>query len=240
VILIESGDRILATFSKPQSSRATRDLESLGVQIWTNSTVTKIDREGVQIGQERVRAATVLWAAGVKASSLNRSLGGTLDRQGRVSVEPDLSLKDHRNVFVVGDQCRLEEPDVGPLPGLAPVAIQEGRFAARAILDDLAGRPRGTFHYFNKGQMATIGRSRAVAEIGKLRLGGFIAWMAWLFVHVYYLTGFKNRFFVVVQWALSYLSYRRGARLIVNKDWRITPPKCEEQKPAPASSSMPF
>lgn len=222
LILIEAGDRILSTFSRDQSSRATRDLESLGVQVWTHSTVTKIDADGVQVGHEHIRAKTVLWAAGVQASALNRSLGVPLDRQGRVSVGPDLSIEGHRNVFVIGDQCRFEHQGGQPLPGLAPVAMQQGRFAARTILDDIAGRPRSTFHYFNKGQMATIGRSRAVAEFGQFRLNGFVAWLAWLLVHVYYLTGFKNRFFVVVQWALSYLTYRRGARLIVSKDWHIT------------------
>jgi NADH:quinone reductase (non-electrogenic) len=240
VILIESGERILGSFSRQQSSRATRDLESLGVQVWTNSTVTKVDREGVQIGQEHVRAATVLWAAGVKASSLSRALDVKLDRQGRAVVGADLSIEGHPNVFVIGDQCHFEEQAGQPLPGLAPVAMQQGRFAARTILNDLAGRPRSSFHYSNKGQMATIGRSRAVAEIGKLRLGGFTAWAAWLFVHIYYLTGFKNRFFVVVQWALSYLTYRRGARLIVSKDWHITQPKPQDEERQPASTALPF
>jgi NADH dehydrogenase len=244
VILIESGQRILGTFSQQQSSRATRDLESLGVHVWTNSTVTKVDREGVQIGQEHVRAATVLWAAGVKASSLSRALDTDLDRQGRAVVGPDLSIKGHPNVFVIGDQCHFEEQPGQPLPGLAPVAMQQGRFVGRMILNDLAGRPRSQFHYANKGQMATIGRSRAVAEVGKLRLGGFLAWVAWLVVHIYYLTGFKNRFFVVVQWALSYLTYRRGARLIVSKDWHITQPKPQdEEQRSPSTTtttSLPF
>jgi NADH:ubiquinone reductase (H+-translocating) len=222
VILIESGPRILGSFSPELSSRATRDLESLGVQVWTHSTVTRVDRDGVQVGPEHVRAATVLWAAGVKASSLNRSLGTALDRQGRTAVGRDLALEGHRNVFVIGDQCRCEERAGEPLPGLAPVAMQQGRFVARQIRADLAGRPRSEFHYIDKGQMATIGRSKAVAEVGKLRLGGFAAWVAWLVVHIYYLTGFKNRFFVVVQWALSYLTFRRGARLIVNKDWKTS------------------
>ena len=225
VILIESGERILAAFSRQLSSRATRDLESLGVHVWTNSLVTRVDRDGVFVGPEHVRAATVLWAAGVKASGLNRLLDGELDRQGRIVVGPDLTISGHPHVFVIGDQARREEKAGQPLPGLAAVAMQEGRFAARTILNDLAGRPRTAFHYLNKGQMATIGRSRAVAELGKLRLGGLWAWLAWLVVHIYYLTGFKNRFFVVVQWALSYLTYRRGARLIVSKEWRLTAPK---------------
>jgi len=238
VILIESGDRILSPFSREQSGRATRDLESLGVQVWTHSTVTGIDRDGVQIGAERVQAATVLWAAGVKASSLSATLGVELDRQGRALVGPELSIKGHPNVFVIGDQAHLEDESGRPLPGIAPVAMQQGRFVARTILDDLAHRPRSQFRYHDKGQMATIGRSRAVAEMGKLKLGGWLAWIAWLVVHIYYLTGFKNRFFVVVQWAISYLTYRRGARLIVNKDWHITKPAPPDEKCEPASKHV--
>jgi NADH:ubiquinone reductase (H+-translocating) len=221
VILVESGERILSTFPPKLSSRATRDLESLGVQVWRHCEVTGIDARGVQIGNERVEAATVLWAAGVRAASLNKALGVTLDRNGRVIVGADLALEGHPEVFVIGDQCRFEQTGQ-PLPGVAPVAIQQGRFAARTIRDDLAGRPRREFHYVDKGQLATIGRSRAVAEVGKLRLGGFVAWMIWLFVHIYFLTGFKNRLVVVFHWGISYLTYGRGARLIVGRDWRIT------------------
>jgi NADH dehydrogenase len=239
VILIESGQRILGSFNPEQSSRATRDLESLGVHVWTNSTVTRVDQDGVNIGPEHVRAATVLWAAGVRASSLNRALGVELDRQGRAIVGPDLALKGYPNAFVIGDQAHAEDADGQPLPGLAPVAMQQGRFVARTILGDLAGRPRTAFHYANKGQMATIGRSRAVAEVGKLRIGGFAAWVAWLVVHIYYLTGFKNRFFVVVQWALSYLTYHRGARLIVSKDWHTSKVKAKSDEPATAPTASP-
>jgi NADH dehydrogenase len=221
VILVESGERILSAFPPKLSSRATRDLESLGVQVWRHCEVTGIDARGVQIGDERVEAATVLWAAGVRAASLNQALGVTLDRNGRVIVGADLALEGHPEVFAIGDQCRFEQTGQ-PLPGVAPVAIQQGRFAARTIRDELAGRPRGKFHYVDKGQLATIGRSRAVAEVGKLRLGGFVAWMIWLFVHIYFLTGFKNRLVVVFHWGISYLTYGRGARLIVGRDWRIT------------------
>ncbi|MGE3317184.1 MAG: NAD(P)/FAD-dependent oxidoreductase [Planctomycetaceae bacterium] len=220
VILIEAGPRILPSFSPEQSSRATRDLESLGVQVWTSSMVTKIDASGVEVGQERVHAATVLWAAGVQASKLSASLGVQLDRQGRTIVGPDLSIPGHPNIFVAGDQAHFAHQTGRPLPGLAPVAMQQGRFLADTILGELAGRPRGQFEYFDKGQMATIGRSRAIAEVGNYKFRGWFAWLTWLVVHVYYLTGFKNRFFVVVQWAISYLTYRRGARLIVNKEWR--------------------
>ena len=222
VILVESGERVLSAFPRKLSARATRDLESLGVQVWTHSTVTGVDAGGVQIGNERIEAATVLWAAGVRAVGLSHALEVPLDRNGRVIVQPDLSLEGHPEVFVIGDQCRFDHQNGQPLPGLAQVAMQQGRFAARTIRHDLEGRPRSKFHYVDKGQLATIGRSRAVAEIWKLQFGGFSAWMIWLFVHIYYLTGFKNRLFVVFQWAISYLTYRRGARLIVGPGWQIT------------------
>jgi NADH:ubiquinone reductase (H+-translocating) len=222
VILVESGDRVLSTFPRKLSARATRDLEALGVQVWRHSTVTGVDGVGVQIGGERVEAATVLWAAGVRAVGLSHALDVPLDRNGRVIVGPDLSLEGHPEVFVIGDQCRFDHQNGQPLPGLAPVAMQQGRFAARMIRDDLAGRPRSKFHYVDKGQLAAIGRSRAVADIWKLHFGGLVAWLVWLFVHIYYLTGFKNRLFVMFQWAISYLTYSRGARLIVGHDWRIT------------------
>jgi NADH:ubiquinone reductase (H+-translocating) len=235
VILVEGGERILSSFSPELSSRAARDLETLGVQVWRHSQVTGVDAGGVQIGNERLEAATVLWAAGVRAANLSHSLGVPLDRNGRVSVGPDLALEGHPDVFVIGDQCRYDHQTGQPLPGLAQVAMQQGRFAARMIRDDLAGEPRSKFHYVDKGQLATIGRSRAVAEVWKLKFGGFFAWIIWLFVHIYYLTGFKNRLFVVSQWAISYLTYRRGARLIVGRDWHITRPPFEDEPSKPAS-----
>lgn len=228
VFLIEAGPRILPSFSEEQASQAQRDLEKLGVQVWTSSMVTRIDAEGVEIGEEAIRAGTVVWAAGVKPSALNRLLGVELDRQGRVKVEADLSLKDYPNVFVAGDQANVSHQTGKPLPGMAPVAIQEGRFIAATILKEMQGHTRQTFEFVDKGQMATIGRSRAIVEVGRFKFHGFIAWLAWLIVHVYYLTGFKNRLFVVMQWAWSYLSYRRGARLIVNKEWRSETPATPE------------
>jgi NADH dehydrogenase len=221
VILVEAGPRILPMFSASQATRATRDLEQLGVQVWTSSAVTKIDAEGVEMGEERIQAATVLWAAGVKASPLGQSTSLEVDRQGRVMVEPDLSVKGHSNVFVAGDQACFVHTTGKPLPGTAPVAMQQGRYLARTIRRELAGKPRQPFRFVDKGQMATIGRSRAIVEIGRLKMAGFIAWLLWLIVHIYYLTGFKNRLLVVLQWAWSYLSFRRGARLIVNKEWRF-------------------
>jgi NADH dehydrogenase len=220
VILIEAGPRILPSFSEALARRAMRDLEALGVQVWTASPVTRIDASGVEVGRERIETATTLWAAGVEASPLGKALGLATDRIGRILVGPDLALREHPEVFVLGDQAHALGANGAPLPGLAPVAMQEGRFAARAIRDELRGKPRGSFAYRDRGQMATIGRSRAIADTGRLQFGGFAAWLAWLIVHIYFLVGFKNRLFVVIQWAWAYLSYGRGARLIVNPDWR--------------------
>jgi len=220
VILIEAGPRILPTFSESQAARATRDLEKLGVHVWNSCKVTSIDANGVQAGAERVQAATVLWAAGVKASPLARQAGLPVDAQGRVVVQPDLSVAEFPDVFVAGDQALYTHQTGKPLPGTAPVAMQQGRYLARTILRDLKGRPRQPFRFIDKGQMATIGRSKAILEMGSLRLTGFPAWLAWLAVHIYYLTGFRSRLLVVLQWAWSYLTFGRGARLIVGKDWR--------------------
>jgi NADH dehydrogenase len=221
ILLIEAGPRILPNFSEKLSLRANRHLEKLGVQVLTFKKVTKIDADGVNIGDERIEAATVLWAAGIQASGLNRQLRGELDSMGRIVVEPDLSLKHYPEIFVAGDQAHFSHQTGEPLHGIAPVALQQGRFIAKNILKELEGKPRGTFHYIDKGQLATIGRNNAVLEIGKLKLGGFLAWMVWLFIHIYYLIGFKNKFVVLFQWASSYLTYQKGARLIVNHDWRF-------------------
>jgi NADH:ubiquinone reductase (H+-translocating) len=219
VILIEAGSRILATFDEKLSKRARRDLENLGVTIWTGMRVTNISADGVTLGEEKVHASTVLWAAGVKPSPLNATLGVPLDKAGRVIVNPDLSLPGHPDVFVIGDQaCFIE--DQHALPGLAPVAMQQGRRVAANILRDIAGKPRENFHYFDKGQMATIGRGRAVAQTKSLRFGGLMAWLAWLLVHIYYLVGFRNRVMVLLEWAWAYMTYRRGAQLITHREWR--------------------
>ena len=220
MILVEAGPRILPMFSEPQAERAMRDLESLGVQVWVSCAVTNIDRDGVQVGKEGVQAGTVLWAAGVKASPLGRKTGLEIDAQGRVIVAPDLSVPSHSEIFVAGDQARHTHQTGKPLPGTAPVAMQQGRYIARIILGELKGEARPPFRFVDKGQMATIGRSRAILEMGSLRMAGFPAWLAWLAVHIYYLTGFEHRLLVVLQWAWSYLTFGRGARLIVGKDWR--------------------
>src|SRR5205807_6055855 len=200
IFLIEAGPRILPSFSESQSNRAVRDLERLGVQVWTSSAVTTIDSDGVEVGKDRLRAGTVLWAAGVRASVIGKLAGLEVDRQGRVSINPDMSVPGHPNVFIAGDQSVFVHQTGRPLPGTAPVAMQQGTYIARTIVAEKKGVPRRPFHFIDKGQMATIGRSKAIVEIGAFKLGGWIAGVAWLTVHIYYLTGFKNRLLVVVQW----------------------------------------
>lgn len=221
VILLEAGQRILPSFSADLSAKAARDLEGLGVQVWTWSRVTSMSEDGVRLGEESIRAKTVLWAAGVEPSSLNRNLGVAMDERQRVKVQGDLSLEAFPNVFVLGDQAAVLDRDNQVLPGLAPVAIQQGRYVARILrLEAKAGKRGKSFRYVDKGQMATIGRRSAVLQLGRLHMSGTMAWLAWLFVHIYYLIGFKNRLFVFLQWAWHYLSYSRGARLIMQKEWR--------------------
>lgn len=237
VVLIEAGPRILASFDQELANKAQRDLEGMGVTIWTNARVTGVDAHGVQLEGERLEAETVLWAAGVKPSRLNATLGAPLDRAGRVIVSRDLSLPGHPEVFVIGDQACFLDEEGKPLPGLAPAALQQGRHAARNIQADMDGGARENFRYFDKGQLATIGRRRAVMQTkGGLRLSGPLAWYAWLLVHIFYLIGFKNRILVLVQWAWGYFTYKRGAQLIVSKEWRSFAPK-PAPKPAPQTAA---
>jgi NADH dehydrogenase len=221
IFIVEAAGRILGSFSPELSSRATRELEKLGVQVWTSSAVSDVDVNGVQIGRERIEAATVLWAAGVQAQEIGRHMGVETDRTGRIVVEPDLTIPGHPEVFVGGDQACVVNSKGNTLPGMAPVALQEGKYIGKSILDDLKGRPRKPFRYREKGQMATIGRNKAIVEIGNLKFDGAAAWFTWILVHIYYLTGFKHRVFVLMQWAWSYFTLAHGARLIVNKDWRF-------------------
>jgi len=215
VVLVEAGERVLASFEPGTSERARANLAQMGIEVRSGVRVTAIDGEGVQMGDERIAASTVLWAAGVKASPLIAALGLPTDRGGRVRVESDCSLPGHRNVFCIGDAAAfVPEGGQAALPGVSPVAMQQGRFVARTIEDDIEGRPHPTFRYVDKGSMATIGRKRAVAEIGRLRLSGFLAWLAWLSVHIFYLIDFRNRLFVLFDWAWSYFTYKRGSRLI--------------------------
>jgi len=219
VVLVEAGPRILAGFPEPLSARAAAALARIGVEVRTGAPVTRVTPDAVWLGGEQIRARTVLWAAGVAASPLARSLGVPVDRAGRVLVEPDLSLPGHGEVFTIGDMAALPGPHGHALPGLAPVAIQQGQAVAANVLRRLGGEPTRPFRYRDKGSMATIGRAAAVAVIGRLRLSGLPAWLAWLFVHIMFLIGFRNRFLVLFQWAWAYLSWQRGARLITNP-WR--------------------
>jgi NADH dehydrogenase len=221
IMLLEAGPRILAAFDATQAARALRDLERMGVTVLVQNAVTKVDSTGIDIGDKHVPAATVLWAAGVQASNVGERSGFQVDRNHRVLVEPDLSVPGHPNIFVAGDMASLRDSDGKPLPAMAPVAMQQGRYVASAIASRIDGKPAKPFHFVDKGQMATIGRSRAIVEFGKLHLSGFIAWVFWLIVHIYYLTGFPNRLLVVMQWAWYYLSYHRGARLILGKRWQM-------------------
>jgi NADH dehydrogenase len=236
VILVEAGPRILPAFDEKLAARAMRDLESLGVQVWTNARVSDIDDHGVRIGNEQLAAATVLWSAGVRAADIGRTLQVPLDSAGRVLVETDLSIRGHPEIFVAGDLSNCRDADGQPLPGVAAVAKQQGMYVAATIRSELAGRTRLPFRYVDKGKMATIGRSRAVCEMGKLRFSGWFAWWVWLLVHIYYLSGFRNRVSVFLQWAWSYLTLERGARLIVDKEWRAY--AADPASPSPTNSTL--
>ena len=213
ILLLEGTPRVLPTYTEKSSARALKHLQDLGVEVRTNALVTNVDEHAVWIGDERIPAENTFWAAGVSASPLGATIGAPTDRAGRVIVERDCSVPRHRNVFVIGDLAHFEE-DGKQLPGVAQVAMQMGRFVARAIRADLKGEPRGTFHYRDKGNLATIGRAAAVAEIGRVKLNGFVAWLVWVFIHITYLIGFRNRLVVMIQWAWAYVFYQRGIRLI--------------------------
>jgi NADH dehydrogenase len=214
IVLLEGGPRILPAYPDDLSRSAEEQLKRLGVEVHTSAMVTNVTPGAVHMGDTQLPAAVILWAAGVAASPLGKKLGAPVDRAGRVAVNPDLSLPGHPEVFVIGDLATLKDENGKPLPGIAPVAMQEGKTAAHNIGAELRGEPRKNFHYFNKGNLATIGRAAAVAEFGKIHISGFVAWLAWLFVHVFFLIGFRNRIIVLVQWAWSYFTYERGARLI--------------------------
>lgn len=213
VLLVEGAPFVLPVYPEALSLKAKRQLETLGVEVLTGSLVESIDGSGVTLGDgTRIASETVLWAAGVKASRLGELLGAPLDRAGRVEVESDLSIPGFLNVFVIGDLATV--PGV---PGVAPAAMQMGRYVARLIRFDLTGTERKPFAYRNKGSLATIGRARGVADFGTVRFSGFLAWVAWLAVHIFYLIGFRNRVLVLISWAWSYLSFRRGARIITGQ-----------------------
>jgi len=214
IVLLEGGPRILPAYAPDLSESAVRQLHRLGVEVRASAMVTNIEPGAVWVGNERIPATVILWAAGVAASRLSKQLDAPLDRAGRVMINRDLSLPNHPEVFVIGDLASLKDEKGNLLPGVAPVALQEGRAVAKNIARDLENTPRKDFHYVDKGSLATIGRAAAVAQIRGLHISGYFAWLAWLFVHVFFLIGFRNRLIVLIQWAWSYITYERGARLI--------------------------
>jgi NADH dehydrogenase len=222
VILLEAAPKIMAAFDEKLAEHARHDLQTLGVEVRTSAMVQNINAEGVQVGEEFIRARTVVWGAGVRASPLQFIPEIPLDKAGRVRVNKDLAIPDYPNVFVVGDMASLELEPGKFLPGLAPAAMQTGRHAAENIMLSMAGKARKDFVYHDKGLMATIGKHKAIAQAGRLKMTGFIAWLAWLFVHVFYLVTFRNRLSVMIQWAWSYTFSKRGARLITQREWRLS------------------
>ena len=236
IILMEGAERILPGYPPDLSARAARSLERLGVDVRSGTLVTEISQRDIRVrspaGEDTIPCRTALWAAGVRASPLGRTLadraGVELDRFGRVVVERDLSVPGHPEIFVIGDLAHCAHQTGEPLPGLAPVAMAQGRYVASVITHRLRGRPVRPFHYFDKGQLATIGRAAAVADFGKLRFSGYPAWLLWLFVHLMYLVEFENRVLVFFQWAWNYLTRNRGARLIAHR---------RDRRPSPQSPS---
>ena len=220
VILLEGGPRILPAFPESLSTRAVRDLAKLGVEVRTNTMVTDITEYGVHVGEEFIPSQSVFWAAGNAASPLAKALDAPLDRVGRVLVEQDLTVPGDSRVFVIGDVAAVKQPDGRWVPGVAPAANQMGKHAGRNVLRQIRGEPTEAFSYFNKGDLATIGRHKAVASFfdGKLRFAGYFAWFLWLFVHVMYLVGFRNRISVLLQWAYNYIFFERGVRLITETE----------------------
>jgi NADH dehydrogenase len=217
-LLVEGGPAVLAAYPPDLQQSAVRQLNKLGVEVRLNSMVTEVREGQIRIGNEVMPATVILWAAGVSASPLGKALGAPNDRAGRVLVEPDLSIPGHKEVFVVGDLASITYDGGKPVPGLAPAAMQEGKWAGRQIKRDLEGKPREPFRYLDKGTLATIGRAAAVADFpGGIHISGFFAWLAWLFVHIFFLIGFRNRLAVMFDWAWSYFTYRRSARLITGE-----------------------
>lgn len=236
ILLLEGGPRILPGFAPELSASAEQQLNHLGVKVRKNAKVTNIDATGVYLGDRKINAATVIWGAGVQATGLTQSLGAPLDRAGRIKIQPDLTVPGQRNVFAIGDMTYLEQ-DGKPLPGVSPVAMQMGRCVARNIQHTLRGEAFEPFHYVDKGSMATIGRNAAIAEIGKLRLRGFPAWLAWLGVHLFFLIGFRNRLAAVFNWAWMYFTYQRGARLIIGEQAQAKPLPVPAANPLAANMS---
>ena len=240
VVLVEAGPRILPSFPEELSAKAEQSLVHLGVEVWKGTPVSRIDEHCVEINRHRIETATTLWAAGVQASPLARSLGVELDRAGRVAVNPDLSVPGYPEIFVAGDLALFTHQGGKPLPGVAPVAMQQGRHAAASIERLREGQGTEPFHFHYRGNLATIGRAAAVADFGKIRLGGHFAWLLWLFVHVMYLVGFRNRVAVIINWAWAYFRSHRAARIIfgdmdtISPGWRQPAPESEKVTPVEA------
>ena len=216
IILLEGGPRVLPAYPHDLSASAEKQLNDMGVEVRTNAMVTNVEARVVTVGREKIPANVIIWGAGVLASPLGKMLGASTDRDGRVMVMPDLSIHGHPEVFVAGDLASVKMENGKMVPGVAPAAIQMGKFVARQIERSIEGKPREAFHYWDKGTLATIGRSHAVADLGKLHFSGYPAWLAWLFVHLFFLIGFRNRILVMIEWAWAYLTYKSSARLITD------------------------
>jgi NADH dehydrogenase len=267
ILLLEGGPRVLPAYAEDLSRSAQEQLEHLGVEVRTSTVVTHVEPGSLHVGETRLAATVTLWAAGVAASTLGKKLTASVDRAGRVFVQPDLSLPGHPEVFVIGDLAALKDENGTMLPGVAPVAMQQGDFVAKLIRREIESsreasekgdpflaysarkpalsEPKGggvgarpAFHYWDKGSLATIGRAAAVAQFGKIHISGFIAWLAWLFVHILFLIGFGNRLLVFIQWAWSYLTYERGARLITGSTY-LPGWTSNDQDTCPVSNSPP-
>ncbi|MBC7466444.1 MAG: NAD(P)/FAD-dependent oxidoreductase [Bdellovibrio sp.] len=221
ILLVEAGTRVLASFDDSLSIKTKHDLEGLGVEVMTSARVANITSDGVQVGDEFISAACVFWAAGVQAAKMNFEPEVGLDRAGRVKVNKDLSIPGYKNAFVIGDMASVEISAEKFVPGLAPAAIQAGKHCARTILATFKGQARTDFKYVDKGQMATIGKYRAVMQSGPVKLVGYLAWLAWLFIHIFYLVGFKNRVSVLADWVWNYTFSKRGSRLITESQWQL-------------------
>ena len=224
VVLIEAGSKILNTFPKQLSEKAKNDLESMGVEVLLNQRASDLSSQGLKIGNKFLHSHTIIWAAGVKPSKLTENLNIKKSEEGRIFVNDDLSIPNHPETFVMGDQAAFVVSNNGEktlLPAIAPVAIQQGRFVAKLIKNEMKKKQRSSFKYMDKGMAVTIGRSKAIVKYGPLQLTGFIAWLIWVFVHIFYLIRFKNKFFVLLQWIWAYFSFGKGARLIVHKTWKF-------------------
>jgi NADH dehydrogenase len=239
VVLIEAGPSLLAGFPASLRDSARRALRDLGVEIWENAAVTRVEDHAVWVGDERVAAYTIIWAAGVQGTAIARTLGTPLDRMGRVIVEEDLSVPGHPEVFVLGDLACFTHQTGQPLPGVAQVAKQGAWHVARVIRRRLTGRPASKFHYLDFGSMATIGRAKAIADIGRLHVGGFVAWLMWLFIHLVWLVGFRSKVSVLLHWASSYITYQRNVRLITGLTAGEAGRPLAEAETAPAAAVSP-